>query len=266
MQVLPEGFVLPPLPYLIGVLVASVLVAVGLYRRRPPITEQVVVALAPWMTVGAGLYALKQAAVVPSLLAPLANAPTVYLTTFAIAGTIFATVGHRRPDQFALDSAPGILAVTGILAFTPVLAIALLTAFRYPPVHVFWPGMAVVGAIVVASVVWIVARQYQPLKLDWTGWAGVLVIFGHSLDGLSTAVGLKFLGFGEQTPVSRLIIHVGGVWLFVLIKVVIALVVVSLMADYVREEPSEGFLLLAAVAAVGLGPGAHNIILFTIAA
>lgn len=263
MQVLPEGFVLPPLPYLIGVLAASVLVAVGLYRRRPAVTEQVVVALAPWMAVGAGLYALEQAAVVPSLLVPLVTAPVVYLTTFVVAGTIVTVVGHRRPDQFAFDSGPGVLAGTGTLALAVVLASALLTALRYPPVHVFWPGMAVVGAVVGTGFVWVIVRRYQPI--DWTGGAGILVVFGHTLDGLSTAVGLKVLGFGEQTPVSQLIIDVGGVWLFVLIKVVVALIVVSLMADYVREEPSEGYLLLAAVAAVGLGPGVHNVILFTIA-
>lgn len=37
------------------------------------------------------------------------------------------------------------------------------------------------------------------------------------------------------------------------------------MADYVREEPTEGYLLLGLVAAVGLGPGVHNLVLFSIA-
>jgi uncharacterized membrane protein len=264
MQVLPVGFTLPPLPYLVGILVASALVVVSLYRQRPAITEQVVVSLAPWMAVGAGLYALEQAIAIPSLVAPLISAPTVYLTTFIIAGTIFVAVGQRNPDQFALDSGPGILASTGTLAFGFVLVVAAWAAFQNAPVHVFWPGLAVVGAIVIAGIVWVVARQYRPVVADLTGFAGVLVVFGHTLDGLSTAVGTKLLGFGEQTPLSRYIIELGGVWLFVVVKVVIALLVVSLLADYVNEEPSEGYLLLAAVAAVGLGPGIHNVILFTI--
>jgi uncharacterized membrane protein len=264
MQVLPVGFTLPPLPYLIGVLVASALVIVRLYRQRPAITEQVVVSLAPWMAVGAGLYALEQAIDIPSLLAPLVSAPTVYLTIFIIVGALFAAVGQRNPDQFALDSGPGVLAITGTLALCFVLAVAARAAFQRAPVHVFWPGLAVVGSIAVTGVAWIVVHQYRPAVADWTGFAGVLVVFSHTLDGLSTAVGTKILGFGEQTPLSRFIIEIGGVWLFVAIKVGIALVVVSLLADYVYEEPSEGYLLIAAVAAVGLGPGVHNVILFVI--
>lgn len=264
MQVLPVGFTLPPLPYLVGILVASALVVAGLYRQRPAITEQVVVSLAPWMAVGAGLYALEQAIAVPSLVAPLISAPTVYLTTFVIAGTIFVAVGQREPSQYALDSGPGIQAVTGMVGFGFVLVVAARAALQNAPVYVFWPGLAVVGSVVIAGIVWVVIRQYQPVIADWTGFAGVLVVFGHTLDGLSTAVGTKLLGFGEQTPLSRLIIETGGVWLFVAVKVVIAIVVVSLLADYAHEEPSEGFLLLAAVAAVGLGPGIHNVILFTI--
>jgi uncharacterized membrane protein len=41
--------------------------------------------------------------------------------------------------------------------------------------------------------------------------------------------------------------------------------VVSLFVPYVRETPREGTLLLGFVAAVGLGPAAHNLLLFTIA-
>jgi len=37
-----------------------------------------------------------------------------------------------------------------------------------------------------------------------------------------------------------------------------------LLADSVREDPAEGRLLFVLVAAVGLGPGAHNLLLFTI--
>jgi uncharacterized membrane protein len=264
MQILPEGFMLPSFPYLVAVLIASALVAVSLYRKRPAITEQVVIALAPWMVVGAGLYALEQVGVIPPLLAPLAGAPTVYLTTFVIVGAIFAPVGHRNPTQFTFDSGPGILAITGTFALALVLAVAVSTAFQHPPVNVFWPGLAVVGSVVISGGVWIVARLYGSTVADWTGLAGVLVVFGQTLDGLSTAVGIKILEASEQTPLSAFIIDLGGVGLFVVIKVVISFVVVALLADYAHEEPSEGYLLLAAVAAVGLGPGAHNVILFTI--
>lgn len=262
--VLPEGFVLPPLPYLFVILVASLVVAGSLYHNKPRITEQLVVSLAPWMAVGAGLYALEQVEAIPGAVAPFASSPTVYLTTFVVVGTIVLGVGDRHADRFARDSAPGVVLGVGLLLLAPVLATAVLTALETPPVHVFWPGMAVIGATAVSVVAWLLFGRYKPVLFD-AGSAGLLVVFGHALDGLSTAVGLAFLGFGEQTPLSQLVIDVGGVWLFVAVKILLALFVVYFLAEYVREEPSEGNLLLAAVAAVGLGPGVHNVILFSIA-
>ncbi|WP_020222266.1 DUF63 family protein, partial [Halarchaeum acidiphilum] len=104
---------------------------------------------------------------------------------------------------------------------------------------------------------------------------GALVIFGHALDAATTAVGVDALGFGEQTPLSRVIMQFAGSlptapvlgvgWLFIAVKLVLAVGIVLLLADYVREAPTEGYLLLAFIAAVGLGPGAHNLLLFTVA-
>jgi uncharacterized membrane protein len=109
-----------------------------------------------------------------------------------------------------------------------------------------------------------------------TGRLGILAVGAHALDGVSTAVGIDLLGFGERTPLSRLVIEfgaslptapaIGGAWLFVLVKLVVASVVVVALTETVREEPTTGRLLLGFVAAVGLGPGAHNVLLFTVAA
>ena len=107
-----------------------------------------------------------------------------------------------------------------------------------------------------------------------TGAVGLLAVFGHALDGVSTAVGYDLLGFGEQTPLSRLIIEVGAglpapailgdAWLFVVVKLLVGAAVVVAFDGYVREDPAEGYPLLGLVAAVGLGPGAHNVVLFAV--
>jgi len=59
---------------------------------------------------------------------------------------------------------------------------------------------------------------------------------------------------------------VGEGWLFLLVKLAVASAVVWLFAGYIRETPGEGYLLLGFVAAVGLGPAAHNLLLFAVAA
>jgi uncharacterized membrane protein len=60
-------------------------------------------------------------------------------------------------------------------------------------------------------------------------------------------------------------VPLGVGWLFVLVKLLVAAGIVVLLADLVREDPVEGRLLLGFVAAVGLGPGVHNVLLFVVA-
>jgi hypothetical protein len=52
MALLPAGFALPPLPYLLSLLVGGVVIAVGLWRRQPVVTAATVLGLVPWMAVG----------------------------------------------------------------------------------------------------------------------------------------------------------------------------------------------------------------------
>jgi uncharacterized membrane protein len=131
------------------------------------------------------------------------------------------------------------------------------------------------GTGVAAAGTWLLLRRLSP-AVTVTGRLGILAVGAHALDGVSTAVGIDLLGFGERTPLSRLVIEfgaslptapaIGGAWLFVLVKLVVASVVVVALTETVREEPTTGRLLLGFVAAVGLGPGAHNVLLFTVAA
>lgn len=272
---LPSGTTLPPTPYLAGVLAATLLVALALYRRSPPVTGRVVVALAPWMAAGAGLYALEQVGAVPAPLAPLTGSPTVYLTTFLLAGTVWAAVARWPADGWNARSAPGALAATGALALWGVLIAALYVAGTAGTLSVVWPGIALLVGVALGGVTWFVVRRYRPVKAARVGAAGLLVVVGHALDGVSTAVGLGVLGFSEQTPLSALLFqvaadlptaaYVGDGWLFVTVKLALAVGVALLLADFVREDPDQGNLLLAFVAAVGLGPGFHNVVLFAIA-
>jgi uncharacterized membrane protein len=50
----------------------------------------------------------------------------------------------------------------------------------------------------------------------------------------------------------------------VVVKLVLVGGVVVLFADYIEDEPTEGYLLLGFIAAVGLGPGVHNLLLFAV--
>jgi uncharacterized membrane protein len=271
MQLLPSGFTLPPTPHLVALAVGLAATGVALYRRRPRVTARVVAAFAPWMVVGATLYALAQARALPGSVRPLFQAPAVYATTFVVAGLLWAATADYPDTRWGLPSTPGVLAASGLAVGGSLLAYALVVALGRGTLSLFWPALGLVIALGVAVALWAALRDR--LDVAVTGAPGWLVLFGHALDGVSTAVG-SHLGYGEQTPLSRLVIEfaaglptasvLGAGWLFVLVKLALAVFVLWVLADYVRDEPGEGMLMLGVVAAVGLGPGAHNLVLFAI--
>jgi uncharacterized membrane protein len=263
MALLPAGFGLPPLPYLL-VLVAGV-VAVGYAVRQRGLTvgEREVLALAPWMVFGSALHVLYALDVVPPVVRPLLGTPAVYVAVAVVAGAAWLAFD-------AAGSAPQPLAALGVLAAAAAVVAVLGVGVARDTLAPAWPAVALVAGVVLATVGWVGLVRVAP-DAAVTGWVGRLAVLGHAVDGVSTAVGVGVLGFDERTPLSRLIIEAGEALLgaggpvFVVVKLLVAAGAVALFADYVREDPGEGYPLLGLVAAVGLGPGVHNLLLFTVA-
>jgi uncharacterized membrane protein len=274
-QLLPTDFALPALPYLLGLLAAGAATALLLYLRRPAVTEDTVAALAPWMAGGGALYAIYQGGAVPPSVAPLFSSPAVYLTTGIVAGVVLVLAADRPSEGWHPSTRPGILAITGVTVLLSAATAGYLNAVdRGVDVEVGVTLGILLGTVVSVAVVWVLLSRLRPGAVEASGSVGLLAVFGHALDGVSTAVGYDLLVFGEQTPLSRIIIETAGAlptaeflgagWLFVLVKLALAAVVVAVFEEYVREEPTEGYLFLGLIAAVGLGPGAHNVVLFAI--
>jgi len=269
--VLPSGFALPPLPYLAAVAAAVVPVVAGLRRDRPTVDARAVLALSPWMVLGSSLYVCYQLALFPAAVEPFFGSPVVYATTFAAAGGTWLTARRAGARVPAL---PALAATGGVLAVLPIAA-ALYRGWTEGTLTVAWPLGAVAAAAVLTAATWAAVVRLRPDDASTVGAAGALAVFGHALDATSTTVGIDVLGYGEQTPLSAAIIEfaaglpteplLGTGWLFVVVKLALAAGVVALLADYVREVPGEGNALLGVVAAVGLGPGAHNVVLFVAA-
>lgn len=266
-MVLPEGFALPPLPYLVVLLATVALVGGALVRAEPVVSDRTVLALAPWVLVGSSLHAFYVLDWVPDAVAPLLGTPAVYLTTFVVAGTVWFLALEAGATPERPLAAVGALVALAVVGYG--LARGASDGLRF-----FWPLVGLLVAVLLTAALWAATRWTYPGVAATTGAVGALALFSHALDGVSTAVGVDLLGFGERTPVSRAVLDVaaslptadvlGVGWLFVLVKLAIAEAVVILFADFVREDPTEGYLLLGLVAAVGLGPGAHNLILFVI--
>ena len=268
MAVLPEGFALPPLPYLVVLVVGLVAVGTLLRRRRPPVTDATIRAFVPWMVLGSALHVLYVLGALPSVVRPFAGTPAVYLSVAVVAGAAWLAAAATDVGTARRLRRVGLL--LAVAAVAAVLAVGAGTG----PLRLGYALGILVGAGVAAAGTWLLLRRLRP-AVTVTGRLGILAVGAHALDGVSTAVGVDLLGFGERTPLSRLVIEfgaslptapaVGGAWLFVLVKLVVASVVVVALTETVREEPTTGRLLLGFVAAVGLGPGAHNVLLFSVA-
>lgn len=276
-SVLPDGFALPPLPYLVGLGMATLVVGVLLVLVRPPFRPWDVLAVGTWMAVGATLHALAWLGAFPAWADPLFGTPAVYFTTFVVMGLVWLVAAVGAAAGF-FASIPRLLGIVGGTVAAVFMIFFVVTGIQTPGfgIEPLWPVAGLVVSLVVAALAVIALSLTYTEAVATTGKTGVFVVFAHALDGVTTAIGVDVLGVGERTPIPREIMnlaadlptaqYVGVGWLFVLVKLALALVVVALFADYVREEPARGNLALAFVAAVGVGPGTYNLLLYLVSA
>jgi len=274
---LPTGFALPPLPYLVVLVGGVFLITALLVALEPPVDQRTVVALAPWMALGGAFHALNQPPIelYDATLAPLFGTPSVYLTTFNTMGTVWLLLslfGVRTGHDENISRNLGLVG-TGIL--TVILLLSAITALRSDLIDPVWPALAVVVSLFVAAIAVLAVALWRTPIIIRARYAAPVVVFAHVFDGISTAIGTDVLGVSERSPIPRAIMSfagdlptasaIGTGWLFVLVKVVVAVAVVVLMDDYLQEEPVEASLVLSLVAAVGLGPATNNVVLFLFA-
>lgn len=265
-MIVPDGFALPPTPYLLVLGVGVAILAAALIRLDPPFDERTVLALVPWMGVGGSLHVVYVLALAPVSIEPFLGTPAVYISTAIIAGMVWI-VGLRLTERS--DPVLGIVGMVGLVGVVVyVLTGSLDTGW-------LWPVVAVALSIVVTGIVWGGLAYGLPRVVSVTAGSGLAVVFGHVLDGISTAIGVDVLQAGERSPVPRAIMRLaeqlptaealGAGWLFVLVKVLMAVGIVWLFVPFVEDTERQGHVVLALLAAVGLGPGVHNLLLFVVA-
>jgi uncharacterized membrane protein len=280
MQAPFTGFTLPPLLHSAVLLGGTTVVVVLLYAVRPPVTQKTAFAFVPWMVIGSALHVFHQLGeafqvnIYPVWAEPLFSAPAVYLTTFFAMGSIWLAttiVGARSRNRergtryLAGIGVGGALVLAGLLVWQG-LAPAL------GPLRPTIAVLSVIGAGVLTFVVYMLLGAWRTYIIAEARYVGALVLFAHLLDGITTAVGVDILGVGERSVLPARIMEFAGTlptaetlgsgWLFVVVKLVVAVLIVAAFADYVSDEPDSGNLLFASIAALGIGPAMNNIFIF----
>ena len=276
MQIPFSGLEVPSLLYLLVLLAGLVTVVALLYATRPPLTQRTVLAFVPWVASGAALHVFYQLGlgaqqqVYPAWAEPLFAAPAVYVTSFVIMGAVWlaaVVVGTARGGEQLATRYLGIVGAGVLIALLGLLVWQSLGPALSPRPVV--PLLTLIGTAALTFVVYVLIGAWRAWVLAEARLVGGLVLFAHLLDGVSTAVAVDVFGTTERSLIPARIMEFAGTlpteptlgtgWLFVVVKLVVAALIVVAFADYVREEPVRGTLLFAVVIAVGLGPAMNNL-------
>ena len=270
-QILPADFGIPNTSQSILVLVCFLGLAAFIWKYEVEINDGIIMSLVPWMAFGASLRVLGVIGVGEGgpidKISFLFGNPVVYLSTFIILGCVWAIILIMGRDQIAAR----ILLFSGMFAFVFVMVILSREGLTHP----VW-GIAGLGISVVVSIlVWEGIKIKNEEGSELLGSTGLLGVVGQVIDGISTAIGVDILNFSEQTPVSKIILDfgsslptaniIGGGWVFIFVKIVLAITLVFLFVDYVKEKPLSARIFLIVMISIGIGPGIHNLILYSVA-
>jgi len=134
-----------------------------------------------------------------------------------------------------------------------------------------WPAIALAVSVLVTVLFWLGFQRWIPDATRAAGLLGVFVLFGQTLDGVTTIIGIDVLGFTEQVPLSRLVLALAGHlptasvfgvgWaLFVLKLALVTGLLIAFRPDTNERDAFTDFALVFAGVA-GLWPGINNLVL-----
>jgi uncharacterized membrane protein len=207
---------------------------------------------------------------------PVAYRPPAWET---LAGALLALAAFLVARR-AVDAANAAASALGLAVLWPPLLLAGTWALagappwpapsawngNHPFAVAFVLGVALALAVAAPFAARVLSRAWPAAAPAGTASAALLVL-GHAIDATSTLVAVRdpfgwgLPAYSEQNPVSLALLSIADGWGFVIAKVVLALVVAVVIADYTKREEDRGLagLLVLLVFALGFGPGARNL-------
>lgn len=280
------------LTYAIVLLFALIGVYLGLERYEFGTEPSLFFAVLPFMFLGGTARVLEDAmialpegssAIVPTFpTTALLISPPIYFLIFAVT-VIALAVGVRMESQGLVSTYAAPVAMIGTVLLLAALAYLAYLTSQVPDLSPSVPMLLItlLGASLFAASIYLGAERFVPEINEGTALMGLVVIWGHAIDGFANVLSLDWgdaLGLARSYQpkhvVNSLIIDVmeavqptwmtdaiGTAWPFLLLKVAVATLVVWLFDDEFFETiPRFGIVLLIAVLAVGIGPGTRDLL------
>jgi len=208
--------------------------------------------------------------------------PVIYVTVFLITlGALLAAIRLRERGVVETYARP--MAAVGSAVFLVTFGYLVWLAYTTDYVS-FYPQVTVTVLVIATALsagIWWGIDRVAPEINAGTRRIGLVVIWGHAIDGVANVLAADWLGaigvnlaYSPKHPANRFIIgltetivpesllaSLGSAWPFLLVKLVVAVAVVWIFDEHIFEEsPRYAFLLLTAIVAVGLGPGTRDMI------
>ncbi|WP_423998652.1 DUF63 family protein [Haloarcula salina] len=285
----------------VGYMLILVYMLVGVYLllERLEIAEdpKLYFAFVPFMLLGGALRVVEdatdravEAGVDPLVDYPLSSliiSPVIYGTVFLLT-LLVLVVCVKLDNDGVVDSyyrttgAVGTVLVLVTLLYLTFVAVTTDYSRLYPSVLLTTVGIA----SALSYGLYRLFDQYWPAVNDGTGTIGLLVIWGHAIDGVANVLLADWLDalsvpltYYPKHPANAFIIAtteslqpaalsaaIGTSWPFLVVKLAVASLVVSLFnEEFIEDSPRYALLLLIAVTAVGLGPGTRDMLRATFA-
>ncbi|OYR44678.1 MULTISPECIES: DUF63 family protein [unclassified Halorubrum] len=276
------------------VVLLGMLIGVVFLLRRLDIGDELrfFYALFPFMLLGGALRTVEDSGVaavragteplIPFPASAVLISPFIYFTAFGV--TLACVIAaYALADRGVVDDyarplfAMGTLALAASLGYLSYLAAATDYVEFYPQVL----ALTLLLATVSTAATWKLATAYEPTVRQGTGAAGIVIIWGHAIDGVANVIGLNWMpaltGTANLVPkhvVNALIVNwtgrllpdsvlavTGDAWPFLLVKLAAATFVVWVFnGEMFEESPRYTLMLLITVLAVGLGPGTRDML------
>jgi uncharacterized membrane protein len=184
---------------------------------------------------------------------------------------------YGRP-LFAYGSVALVVTVVFLLYFVPTTLTGRISGAG------FYPQMTLIVlalSSVIAAAAYYGAERFAPAVNEGTGRIGLVVLFGHAVDGVANVIAADWLDplgipveYTAKHPINRVLVGIvetfqpaslsaviGTSWLFLVVKIAAALGVLYVFDRGIFEEsPRYAVLLLVAILAVGLGPGTRDML------
>ncbi|ERH02266.1 MAG: putative membrane protein [Halonotius sp. J07HN6] len=278
--------------YILILLFALVGVYLMLDRLEIGDSRELFYALVPFILFGGALRTVEDtgiaaldAGVEPLISFPLSAAiisPFIYGTMFLL--TLAAIgVGIGLANRGLVERYEHAVFAIGLTLLT--LSVGYLTYIglttSYATVNLQVLAAVLGGATITAGLTWALINGVEPSINAGTGLMGLVVIWGHAVDGVANVIGLDWmpaLGAGRNLvpkhPVNAAVVDItgsvlpssvlavtGDTWPFLVLKLAAATFVVWVFEPELFDEtPRYSILLLIAVLAVGLGPGTRDML------